>query len=270
MRFALNRTVAPTRSLGAFLSLAAEVGAEAVEVRNDVPGREFADGTPAKDLVETIGAAGLKVASINALQRFNDWTPEREREARALIRYAADLRAPGLVMCPVIDAHHGWSASELEAKLREALRALKPIYADHGITGYVEPLGMVDSTLRHQAPAVAAIGDVDGFAHFTLCHDTFQYYRSRDTDLQAAHVGLVHISGITRRSVDREALVEPDRGLVGADDICGNIDQLRRLFAAGYRGYVSVEPFDPAVQANPRIAPALAASLDYVREKTAQ
>jgi 2-keto-myo-inositol isomerase len=266
MRFALNRTVAPTLSLDAFLSLAAQAGAEAVEVRNDVPGREFADGTPAKALAEAIGAAGLKVASINALQRFNDWTQEREREARALIRYAADLGAPGVVMCPVIDANHGWSAAELEAKLLEALRALKPIYAEHGVTGYVEPLGMVDSTLRHQAPAVAAIGDVDGFAQFALCYDTFQYYRSRDADLLAAYVGLVHISGITRRNVEREALVEPDRGLVDAGDICGNIDQLNRMLAAGYDGFVSVEPFDPAVQADPDIGQKLAASLAYVRE----
>jgi 2-keto-myo-inositol isomerase len=150
--------------------------------------------------------------------------------------------------------------------LREALRALKPIYAEHGVTGYVEPLGMVDSTLRHQAPAVAAIGDVDGFAQFALCYDTFQYYRSRDADLLAAYVGLVHISGITRGSVEREALVEPDRGLIDAEDLCGNIDQLNRVLAAGYDGFVSVEPFDPAVQADPDIGQKLAASLAYVRE----
>jgi 2-keto-myo-inositol isomerase len=261
---------APELSLGAFLSLAVDAGAEAIEVRNDVPGREFADGTPAKVLAKVIADSGLKVASINALQRFNDWTPEREREARALILYAAELGAPGVVMCPVIDADHGWTEAELEAKLRDSLKALKPIYADHAVTGYVEPLGMVDSTMRHQAPAVAAIGDVDGFAQFKLCHDTFQYFRSCDTSLQPKRIGLVHISGITRTDVDREALVEPDRGLVDADDVCGNVDQLREIYACGYSGFVSVEPFNPAVQRDPNLGRALAASLASVRAALAR
>ena len=135
IRFALNRTVAPKLPLAAFLVLARKVGASAVEIRNDIKGQEFADGTPASDLKRRISEAGLDVASINALQRFNDWTPERERNAISLIRYAAGLGAPGIVMCPVIDADHGWSDAELEAKLRQSLKALKPIYADHGVIG---------------------------------------------------------------------------------------------------------------------------------------
>jgi len=265
IRFALNRMVAPKLPLDGFLALANKVGAVAVEVRNDVDGKEFADGTPAKELRERIADAGLEVASINALQRFNDWTPEREREATALIRYAADLGAPGIVMCPVIDANHGWSDAELEAKLRQSLKALKPIYADHRVVGYVEPLGMVDSTLRSQSPAVAAIGDVDGFGPLALCYDTFQYYRASDSKLFPQHIALVHISGITRTDLGREALTEPDRGFVDSNDICDNVGQLKQVRNVGYRGYVSMEPFDPAIHDAADVSGPLRASLHFVR-----
>jgi 2-keto-myo-inositol isomerase len=132
--FAMNRTCAPQLPLAEFLALVRNAGA-AVEMRNDIPGQEFMDGTPARELRDRLEAAGLRVASVNALQRFNDWTPERETEARALIGYAAELGAPGLVMCPVIDEAHGWSEAELAGKLRESLRGLQPIFADHGVTG---------------------------------------------------------------------------------------------------------------------------------------
>ena len=268
-RFALNRMVAPNLLLDGFLTLARKVGAKAVEVRNDVDGREFADGTPAKDLRRRISDAGLKVASINALQRFNDWMPDREREARALIEYAAALGAPGIVMCPVIAANHGWSDAELEAKLRQSLKALKPIYIDHGVIGYVEPLGMVESTLRSQTRAIAAMADVDGFGAFALCYDTFQYYRASDSKLFPEHIGLVHISGITRTDLAREALTEPDRGFVDANDICDNLGQLRQVGSAGYGGYVSMEPFDPRIHGADDVSAPLKASLDYVRSSLA-
>lgn len=269
IRFALNRTVAPNLPLAAFLELAKRAGAEAVEIRNDIAGREFADGTPAREVRQRIADAGLKVASINALQRFNDWTAEREREATALIRYAAELGAPGIVMCPVIDENHGWSDAELETKLRQSLKALKPIYADHGVIGYVEPLGMAGSTLKQQARAVAAMGDVDGFGPFELCYDTFQYYRCSDSKLFPEHVGLVHVSGITRTDLPREKLTEPDRGFVDAEDICDNVGQVKQVRGAGYRGYVSMEPFDPRIQETADVSGPLKASLDYIRASLA-
>ena len=47
IRFALNRTCAPQLALPEFIALATTVGVQAVEIRNDIEGREFADGTPA-------------------------------------------------------------------------------------------------------------------------------------------------------------------------------------------------------------------------------
>ena len=91
VRFALNRTCAPQLPLSDFIALAVSVGVQAVEIRNDIEGREFADGTPATEVRARLDAAGLGVASVNALQRFNDWTPTRAKEAEAIIAYAAAL-----------------------------------------------------------------------------------------------------------------------------------------------------------------------------------
>lgn len=264
LRFAINRTCVPHRPLDVFIGLARTVGVEAVEIRNDVPGQEFMNGMPAPDLRARLEAAGLGVASVNALQRFNDWTPERETEARALIAYAAELGAPGLVMCPVIDEAHGWSEAELARKLREALEGLRPIFAEHGLTGYVEPLGMKGSTLRHQAQAVEAVADIDGWDDFALCYDTFQFFRCGDDRTFPGHVGLVHVSGISRGDLAPGELTEPDREFVFVNDRASNVRQLRALLAAGYDGYVSMEPFSPETQRDPMIGARLRASLEFL------
>ena len=265
IRFAINRMVAPRLGIDQFLALAVAAGAEAVEVRNDVEGQEFADGTPAAELRKRIAGHGLAVASINALQRFNDWTAAREREAKALFAYASALGASGIVLCPVVDAKHVWSEADLARKLREALTAIREIAADSGVIGYVEPLGMVDSTLRSQRLAAEAIADVAGAGPLQICHDTFQFHRASDDRLHPELIGLVHVSGITRTGVPRDRLTEPDRGFVDAGDTCGNVRQLRDLRRGGYAGFVSMEPFDPALHALADVTAPLARSFEYLR-----
>lgn len=263
LRLAMNRTCAPGLPLDDFIALARNVGVTAVEIRNDIEGREFADGTPAAGVRARLDAAGLAVASVNALQRFNDWSAEREAEARSLVAYAAALGAPGLVLCPV-HTPEDWTDATAEAKLREGLRHLAPILRDHGVTGYVEPLGMRHSTMKRQDMAVAAVTDVDGWDCYQLCYDTFQFFRCGDDRLFPEHVGLAHISGISRKDLPPADLSEPDRGLIFAGDRVGNVAQMRGLIAAGYKGFVSIEPFDPAVQSDPELAQKLKASLEYV------
>jgi len=264
LSFALNRTCAPQLALPEFIALAVQVGVSAVEIRNDIEGREFHDGTPATEVKARLQDAGLKVASVNALQRFNEWTPARAQEAEAIIAYAAGLGAPGVVLCPVHNDDHGWTGAEAERNLRDGLRQLRPILQAHGITGYVEPLGMKGSTMKRQGMAVAAVSDIDGWDDYGLCYDTFQFFRCGDTQLVPDRIGLAHMSGIARTDLARADLTEPDRGLIFVGDRVGNIAQLRALKAAGYRGFVSMEPFSPEVQTDPRLAEHLRASLDYV------
>ena len=266
MKFALNRTCAPGLSLAEFIALAQSVGVGAVEIRNDIEGREFADGTPAAEVRARLSDAGLQVASVNALQRFNDWTQARAEEARRLVAYAAELGAPGLVLCPV-HLPEGWDGPRAERQLRDGLRGLAPILREHGVTGYVEPLGMTHSTMKRQAMAVAAMAEVEAEfgvgGPYQLCFDTFQFFRCGDDALFPAQIGLAHMSGITAPEAPGD-LVEPQRGLIFPGDRVDNIGQLKALKAAGYRGWVSMEPFDPAVQSAPDLAVRLRASLDHV------
>lgn len=261
--FAMNRTCAPGMTLAQFIELARSVGVAAVEIRNDIEGREFADGAPAAEVRARLDAAGLKVASVNALQRFNDWTADRAAEARHLVSYAAALGAPGLVLCPV-HTPETWTQAEAEANLCYGLRQLAPILREFGVTGYVEPLGMTHSTMKRQDMAVAAVSAIDGWDTYKLCYDTFQFFRCGDDHLAADRIGLAHMSGISRPDLAPADLTEPDRGLIFLDDRVGNIGQLRTLIAAGYDGFISIEPFDPAVQTDPNLAPRLRASLEYV------
>jgi 2-keto-myo-inositol isomerase len=265
IRFSLNRTCSPTMTLAQFLSLARAAGVEAIEVRNDIPGREFLDGTEAEELREVLAEAGLRLASINALQRFNDWDRNRPDEALSLVRFASAVGAPGIVLCPVVDATHAWSESQLEEKLRQSLRMLRPILLDYGVVGYVEPLGMQGSTMKRQRTAVAAVGDVEGWDAYRICHDTFQFYRCGDTEMFPERVGLVHVSGIDRDDLRPDELSEPDRGLVSEEDRAGAISQLRALISGGYSGYVSIEPFNPEIQQDPGLPSYLASCVDYLR-----
>lgn len=260
---AMNRTCAPGRTLAEFIALARSAGVRAVEIRNDIEGREFADGTPAAEVRARLSEAGLVVASVNALQRFNDWNPDRAAEAERLASYAAALGAPGLVLCPV-HTPESWTGAEAEARLRDGLRNLAPILRAHGVKGYVEPLGMTHSTMKRQAMAVAAVGDIDGWDCYQLCYDTFQFFRCGDDQLFPHHIGLTHVSGISRTDLQPAELTEPDRGLIFPDDRVGNIASLQTLKAAGYSGFVSIEPFSPDLQNDPNLQQHIRASIEYI------
>ena len=267
--FAMNRTCAPHLSLPAFLQLVTDAGVGAIEIRNDIEGQEFLDGTEPARILDLLQSANIKIASVNALQRFNEWSPQRETEAKFLMGYAAKLGAPGVVLCPVHNADHGWSEAEAENNLRNGLKQLRPILIDLGVKGYVEPLGMAGSTMKKQSMAVAAITDTDGWDAYELCYDTFQFFRCGDTELFPERIGLAHMSGITRPDLTPKELTEPDRVLVEAVDRVDNLRQLRRLKEAGYRGYVSMEPFNSNIQHSPQLVNELRRSFARVESALA-
>lgn len=71
LSLAPKRTCLPHRPLADFLALARAAGVGAVEIRIDIAGQEFANGMSASDLKAMLADAGLRLASVNALQRFN-------------------------------------------------------------------------------------------------------------------------------------------------------------------------------------------------------
>src|SRR6218665_1195213 len=103
IEFALNHMIAPDLPLDDFLDLARQLGIGSVEIRNDLPGQVILDGTPAAKVKALASRNDLSIISINALQRFNNWTREREEEARELAAFASEAGAKALVLVPVND-----------------------------------------------------------------------------------------------------------------------------------------------------------------------
>ena len=263
--FALNHIAAPRRRFSAFAALARGLGMDAVEARNDMPGVEIADGSPAARVRDEAEAAGVTVLSINALQRFNLWDGEREAEAVALAGYARDCGARALVLCPLNARDGGRDEAERRAALERALAALMPILLDNGLTGLIEPLGFRESSLRLKRTALDAIDAVGGSRAFTVLHDTFHHDLAGEDEIFPERTGLVHVSGVEEPGLSRAEMRDGHRVLVGPGDRLGNLEQIGALIRGGYAGPLSFEPFAACVQAMDDVAPALRESMAYIR-----
>ncbi|GLS32051.1 Xylose isomerase-like TIM barrel [Mesorhizobium albiziae] len=102
-RFALDHMAVPRLDVRAFFTLARDLGLTEVDIRNDLCSNPVARGMPAADVRSAATEAGVTIISVNALRRFNEWTPVREAEASKLADYAAACGAKTLVLVPVND-----------------------------------------------------------------------------------------------------------------------------------------------------------------------
>ena len=181
--FALNHIAAPRRRFAQFLDLAGELGVDAVEIRNDLPGVEIADGTDPARVRREAEARGVTILSINALYPFDVWNAERAEAAKQLAGYAAASGAEALVLCPLNSTEDRRSQAQRAEDLRTALAALTPILKEHGVRGLVEPLGFVESALRTKRAAIDAIDAVGGAGHFEVLHDTFHHHLAGEQEI---------------------------------------------------------------------------------------
>jgi 2-keto-myo-inositol isomerase len=266
--YAINHMVAPRRTFAGLIELATELGLGQVEIRNDIAGVPISDGTPAGRLREEAEAAGVRILSINALQRFNDWSDERAGEAAALARYAQDCGAEALVLCPVNDTGYRLSERERQVNLRHALRAIAPILEDAGIIGLVEPLGFAASSLRLKADAVEAIEEQGLGERFRIVHDTFHHHLAGEVRMFPEWTGLVHISGV-EDDLPLDRLRDEHRVLVGANDRSDALLQILALME-GCDGPYSFEPFAASVHATREIAGALESSMHWIDREIAR
>jgi 2-keto-myo-inositol isomerase len=262
--FAINHMVAPSLGIRGFFQLAKSLGLSDVEIRNDLEGNAIIDGTPAAEVRSLAAEAGVHIATINALQRFNEWTPEREQQAIELADYAKEAGAAALVLVPVNDGS-GRQDGERQENLRTALKALKPILEARGLIGFVEPLGFEICSLRSKREAAEAIETIGGQGSFKLVHDTFHHHLAGEPELFPALTGLVHISGVTDPEVTVSDMRDPHRVLVDADDRLGNVDQIQALLDQGYTGLFSFEPFAAEVQRLENPSAAISASMDTIK-----
>lgn len=262
--FAINHMAAPRLDLDAFLAQAARLDCRAVEIRNDLPGRPVLDGTPPQKVRDLTAARGLRILSINALQRFNDWGPDREAEAVALAEYARDCGAEALVLVPSNDGS-GCEDGLRQRALRQALRGLAPILGDAGLIGLVEPLGFASCALRRKSEAVAAITDLDLAKCFRLVHDTFHHHLAGESDLFAGATGLIHVSGVTDPGLAIADMRDEHRVLVDSADRLDNLGQIAGLLRAGATAPLSFEPFAASVHDLTDPAAAIGASMAFIR-----
>jgi Predicted sugar epimerase len=262
--FALNHMVVPTAGLDRFFGLARSLGIDAVEIRNDLADNAIADGTEPLAVRELAATHGVTLLSINALYPFNCWDAALENKAQSLISYAASAGVKGLVLVPLNDGT-GQEDGSRQQRLREALANLKPLLANAGLIGLVEPLGFDFCSLRSKREALDAIDAVDGFGTFKLVHDTFHHHIAGEEELFPEHTGLIHISGVVQGDLASSDMRDPHRVLVDGSDRLDNLGQIRALRGAGCKAPLSFEPFAPEVHQLADLKAALSASVDYIR-----
>lgn len=262
--FALNHVTTPYADFAELLAIAQDLGLGGIELRCDLGGVPLADGTPPSQLADEAAAAGIAILSVNALQRFDDWSAARAREAAVLAAMAQGAGARALVLCPVNDAADPRSPARKTAALREALDGLRPILQRHGLEGLVEPLGFATSALRLKREALDAIEAVGGDDTFFLLHDTFHHALSGEPELFPAQTRLVHVSGVTAPDVAFDRLQDAHRGLIWPDDRLGTLSQVQALRRGSYRGAISIEAFAPEVHDDPERLAALRRSLGHL------
>ena len=101
--------------------------------------------------------------------------------------------------------------------------------------------------------------------HFKLVHDTFHHHLAGGGPFFPDYTGLIHISGVTDKTLAVNAMEDEHRVLVDRDDVLGNVAQIAALRDAGYRGAISFEAFSPLTHQRSDIEAALAESMRYIR-----
>lgn len=260
--FALNHMTAPNLPWQAFLDLASDLGCVGVEFRNDF-GKPLFDGADPAAVGQAVRYRGLRFLALAEVKMFNDWSDAKRAEAETLIEIAVAAGAEAISLIPRNDGV-ATSRAESRAVTEVALRELLPMLRAYGLKAMVEPLGFEVCSLRYKDVLAEVIAAVGGQGTYFMVHDTFHHALAGGGPIYADLTGIVHVSGV-KDAIYVNDMRDPHRVLVDADDLLGNVAQIRALQAAGYTGPVSYEPFAPSVHALADAAPALRASMEFIR-----
>ncbi|RXT25021.1 xylose isomerase [Lacticaseibacillus chiayiensis] len=280
-KMALNRKVAQNRSLERFFQLTAEVGMHQVELRNDMTGSDapetVIDQMSAADFNTLRANYGMKILTINAVQQFNQ--PAKLVENRQLLTGLAELAvqigSPAIIFVPEVNPQDTRTPQQRLEDAAHHLQVFGDILANYHLTGLIEPLGFMASTMRYPWTALRAI-ELSGRTEFKLTIDTFHFFLAHITAAQfkanvdVKRIGLVHLSGIEPIHELREVLDE-DRMLITDCDMMQNVEQVHLFESLGYRGDYSFEPFSTrlADESNEQLANEIAASINLLNQPTA-
>jgi 2-keto-myo-inositol isomerase len=261
-RFAINRIMQPSLSLSDFIRLAADCQASGVEIRNDLADPSLLGGESPDHVRSVCRENDLEVLTVNALQRFNDPSlfQEKEAELNVIMETAAQVGCRMIVLCPVNDPEDNRGEAERHDDLVAALRRYGPLFEKHDMIGLVEPLGFEICSVRTKGQAVKAIRESGLSDRYRIVHDTFHHYLSGEEKFFPAETGLIHVSGVHSGKPSAE-ITDDDRLMVGDEDIMDNKGQIKALYAGGFSGIMSFEPFSSEVQ---KLSP------DQMREQVRQ
>lgn len=260
--FSLNRIIAPQLGILDFLALAKKANFQAVELRNDLEGKPVTDGLSALQVAQAASAASVHIATINALQRFNEKPSTHKKELEELLKVGRTLGCDAIVLCPVNGIAEDEDRSRWHDQCVDALTTYADLFGEYGLLGYVEPLGFAVSSLRTKKEALRAIRESAKGSHYKLLHDTFHHYLGGETVFYPKETGLVHISAVVGPK-PLASITDGDRVLLSPSDILSSREQVRTLVQGWYNGYLSFEPFSSEVQASP--LPILLKQLDDSR-----
>lgn len=263
----INHMSAPGLSWRALLATARDLGCVGVEFRNDLPEPLFSGEAPEVVRAE-VAAQGLRIVGLSQVYPFNSWSDAIAAEVARLIAVARACGAETISLIPRNDGTQQGNG-ERQANLRLALREIRPMLQDTGLTALVEPLGFGRSSLRSKAEAIEAIEAVASRDQFLLVHDTFHHFLAGGGPLFPEWTGIVHVSGVVDQSLKPGDMEDAHRVLVDDHDRLGNIDQIVALRAGGFAGPISMEAFSPQVHRMPDLAAALGRSFQFIRDETA-
>lgn len=265
---ALNHVTVPGMGFDALMTLAKGLGCSGVELRNDLTAASLTADAVAQ-AASAAKSADIRILALAEVKSFNEWSDAKAAEADALMGLAAQCGAECVSLIPRNDGM-GLGNGERQAKLRIALRELKPMLEAHDLIGLVEPLGFEHCSMQYKSEAVEIIEALNAEDRIKLVHDTFHHHLAGGGPVFAAHTGMVHVSGVTDPSLSILEMADEHRALVDGRDRLGNLDQIEQLIADGYAGPISMEAFAPSVHAFTDPKAELSRSFDFIASRLAE
>ena len=265
---ALNHMTLPDVPTPALLRVAAALDCVGVELRNDL-GKPLFDGADAGEIKVMADAQGLRILALAEVKAFNENPKDKCKKAEDLIATARACGAEAVALIPTI-ADAPVPRDVQKETLRGALTLLQPILEKHQMTGLIEPLGFVNSSLRFKEVVASALEEIGRPACFAIVHDTFHHHLAEEDAIYADLTAIVHISGVNDPAPQVAQMTDAHRVLVDHNDRLDNIGQLRRLRAAGYGGPASFEAFAPEIHDMKDPAGALAGSIAFINAALAE
>ena len=131
LSFGLNQIILPESRFEDFIDLLVKSGVSNLEIRNDLP-IKMIDPKNTEFIREIVKSRDMKILSINALQKFNLWSKEREQELMEMCKFASESEIEGIVLVPLNDGTIVDNKTQKEL-LQSSLKSIINILDDYNL-----------------------------------------------------------------------------------------------------------------------------------------